>query len=343
MHIQNKEQNSKNAPTKDEVDLNNESNIMNYLFSFLILICFTGTAFLILNLETYWSSRISYMPENYKLPQLTDFKIVLIALPILCLFKYTFLRFVEPFMYKYVLSMKYKDESNTQNFSLGFTYSKKLTINFLKAIYYTFSSIFAYTVSKNLIFMPIELFGNGDMQNIFINGIPNYIFWEKPLYFDIYYLTALSYTLTDLIWLLFIYEKQTDFILMLLHHSITISLVVFSFLTNFSQIGIIVFFLHDLTDIVVYLTRIIINTDFVEWFKFTFCAFFLFSYIYLRIYVFGKLIYTVAINVDLTVPSVTLMLFKCILMIMHIYWVFEILKRFWYFKIDDVGKVKKKK
>ena len=73
-----------------------------------------------------------------------------------------------------------------------------------------------------------------EMKNMFNIGEPGYLFWKKPEYFDYYYLGGLTFVLTDLIYLLFVYEMQSDFHLMLLHHSITLSLVVFSLIILYS-------------------------------------------------------------------------------------------------------------
>ena len=77
---------------------------------------------------------------------------------------------------------------------------------------------------------------------------------------------CLSYFANDFFWLLR-EDKQTDFINMLLHHICTISLIVFSHLVNYSNVGSIVLILHMESDIFVHSTRFLLQTDFPEFIK----------------------------------------------------------------------------
>lgn len=327
---------------KEEIDLNKEHNLLNRFFNFLTLICFAGTTYMVLNYENFWAERLIYKPENFVLPKLEDLYFTAYILPFIIASKLIFEKLFSGFMYS-ILAAKYKKIEDKENFNLGLIYKKKLTTNLYKVLYYTSISAFCYLMIRDSDFFPYELFGKGDMVNIFKNGDPGYLFFDKPSNFNLYYLINLAFVITDLIWLLFFYDSQSDFSLMILHHSITISLVTFSYLYNYSQIGVIVFFLHDLTDVFVYLIRIIINTDLIDAIKFTACGIFLFSYIFLRIYVFGKLIYVVGTLIqNWNMYAQILWYFKCILMIMHIYWVIQIINRFWHWTIIDVGKIKKK-
>lgn len=330
-----------NTKTKN-LDLNKDNNIINTIFYSLTLFCYLGTACMMLTLGSYWKDLEEHIPDNYKLPEYKDFYITLKFLPVFIIIKLLFEKYVPQYMY-ILLSKKYKNPNDINNFNLGNFYKKKLATNLLKVIYYTFISIFAYCVMKESDFFPYELLGKGDMWNIFSKGVPGYLFFEKPDYFNYYYLIGLAFVITDLIWLLFIYEKQSDFPLMLLHHSVTISLVVFSYLFNCSQIGVIVFILHDYTDIFVYITRIAINTDLKDIYKYIICGVFLALYIYLRLYVLGKLIISCFIvNTYWGIPQISLWSFKNFLIIMHVYWVYQIIIRFFYKSITDVGKVKQK-
>lgn len=305
---------------------------------------------MIFSFENFWENKKEFIPESYELPKLADFKILIVFFPILLIIKIVFENFFNGFMYKYFLASKYKNPENVENYKLGLVYKKKLATSLFKVVYYTSSIIIGHFVIKELDFIPSELGGNGDMSAIVNMTYPNYLFYSKSQYFNQYYLLGLAFVLTDLVWLIFFYEVQTDFYLMVLHHSITISLVIFSYLGNFSQIGIIVFYLHDLTDIFVYITRIIINTDYNDTIKLTPCVMLLVTYIFYRIYLFSKLIYTVGYyhyfiyqrknDIEFNI----LWLFKIFLLIMHIYWVSQIIKRFIFYKssskIEDVGKVK---
>ncbi len=117
-------------------------------------------------------------------------------------------------------------------------------------------------------------------------------------------------------------ERQSDFIIMILHHICTISLIIFSFITNYSNIGSLVIFCHMQSDILVHITRFLVQTDnsiiligFVG-------ILFLLNYSYMRQYVFAEMIYTIYkyITWKWGLITTTLTLFLVILYIMHIRW-----------------------
>lgn len=333
---------TKEKESKELDDLSKENSPTNKCFMFLIFICYVGSFVMISSYEKYWNSRIHFKPQNYEIPKLSDLRFLLINLPVLVFLKLVFEQCFQGFMYRF-LSQKYKNPSDEENFNLGHVYKKKLAMNLFKLFYYSGTVIIGHFILKDMCFFPKELLGNGNMLEMFKDGVPGYLFFDKPLYFNELYLTGLAFVITDLIWLLFIYERQSDFYLMLLHHSITISLVLFSYLTNLSQVGIIVFYLHDASDIFVYITRIVINTDYRDCIKLTPCALLLLSFIVFRVFVFGKLIIYVALYMNDWNPyTMILWSFKCILLMMNVFWIIQIIRRFLVLRIEDVGKVKKK-
>lgn len=184
-------------------------------------------------------------------------------------------------------------------------------------------------------------------MNMFTPGYPNAFYHWKPYLFDIYYLTDLAFCLTDLIWLLFIYELQSDFILMLFHHMCTISLISFSFLTNWSNIGSIVLFLHDVCDIIVYISRINLNIE-VKKGNVIICGIcLLISFLYLRLFILGKVIWSLyhGVTWEWDWPTTCLFTFLCFLYIMHVNWVYLIIQKFsnalFKNKYEDTAKIKK--
>lgn len=329
---------------KEEDLMSKDGSWLNRLFLFLTFVCFAGTFWMMFGYESFWDKIIFYKPNNYQLPLISDLKYAFYLLPIFIAVKLSFERGCQGLMYHF-LSQKYKNPYDEDLYKTGQIYKKKLATNLFKVVYYTFMVIFGHFALRDLSFFPTELLGSGDMKNMFSAGVPQYLFFEKTELFNVYYMLGLAFVLTDLIWLLLVYECQSDFYIMLLHHSITISLVAFSYLTNYSQIGVIVFYLHDVTDIFVYITRIIINTDYRDAIKVPVCTVLLISYLFFRIYLFAKLILTVYWYMNhWNLFSNTLWLFKCILLTMHVYWVSQIIKRFIYYNIEDVGgKIKKKK
>jgi ceramide synthetase len=193
---------------------------------------------------------------------------------------------------------------------------------------YLLLTAFGYYVLKDLNYFPKELLGKGWLPNMFTKGYPNSFYLEKPPYFDFYYMLCLSYFSSDLIWLLFINERQTDFINMLLHHVCTISLIVFSHLVHYSNVGSIVLFLHTETDIFVHLTRFLLQTDVPEIFKNISGITLVFNFLYVRIYVLGKIIYVLYTYITWKGPVDSfLLIFLAIIYLMHINWALMLLQK----------------
>jgi hypothetical protein len=334
---------SDSTENKREKDLNNENQVIDRLMYILSFLCLIGMTYLFMNCDNFWTERKYLMPNNYRIPSFTDFSACLYIIPIISLIKVIFNRLFYPISLNYVLASKYNDPNNNELYKMRDIYAHKLTNNFFKALYFIIIVIFAYHSCKDADYFPYELGGKGDIMNSFNQGLTYFIYYDKPKYLDLYYIISLSYVLSDSIWLLFIYESQTDFPLMLLHHIVTIALIGFSYLVNISQLGVVTLFSHDVTDIFVYLLRIIINTDLKDKYKIGFGSIFLFVYLYTRVYVFGKLFYleTVYAN-EWSLFLRILWYFQILLLGMHAYWLYQIILRFYYLSITDVGKISKK-
>ena len=328
---------------KDGRELNKDNYVLNTFFFTLTIISFIGTFYMIMNYEDYWKQRESFKPEGYVTPKLSDLNILFLTCPLMCLIKFLFNTFTTEPMSCWV-SKKYKNPLDNDNYQLGLVYKKKMATSLFKLCYYIVTVIFGFIVLTDLEFMPWQIFGKGELSMLYSKGEPGYIFWNKPAYFNEYYLISVSFVSTDLIWLLFIYERQTDFFLMLLHHSLTISLIIFSYLSGLDNHGAIILFFHDITDVIVYWLRIVINSDSKEIFKLVPSALLLCAFIFYRLYFFGSLILTQikgypqwnAFNSMLT-------LFQSLLIIAHFYWTSQIILRFVVYKFTDIGDVKKTK
>jgi len=203
-------------------------------------------------------------------------------------------------------------------------------------------------VLKDLDYFPVTLGGNGEVSIMFEAGFPGYILHTKPKFFNYYYLGTLAFHITDLIWLIFVYELQSDFRMMLLHHICTVSLITFSYLSNLSNVGCIVLFLHDFTDIFVYITRIFLNTKTKEVVKVSSGILLLLIYLYTRIYVYGDLLVKTYIGFSSHFNWVnhTLLGFLCFLFVLHLHWIYlifnKIIMALFMNKYEDSFKVDKK-
>jgi ceramide synthetase len=226
------------------------------------------------------------------------------------------------------MKKSYRFPKNEKDKQLGEKYRLKLPSHAFKGTMYLLLTIFGYYVLKDLNYFPKELLGKGWLPNMFIKGYPNSYYLEKPPFFDFYYMLCLSYFSSDLVWLLFINDRQTDFINMLLHHVCTISLIVFSHLVHYSNVGSIVLFLHTETDIFVHLTRFLLQTDVPEIFKNISGVTLVFNFLYVRIFVLGKII--VVLYNYVTWKGIVdwfLLIFLAIIYLMHINWALMLLQK----------------
>ena len=233
----------------------------------------------------------------------------------------------------YILKKQYKNPNDEKNYLLGKIYIKKLAIYLYKIIFYTLITSFGYYVLNQTNYFPKSLLGHGYLSNMFSEGYSKDFFHTKPKYFDLYYVIYLAYFSVDAIWLIFIDdEKQSDFRIMLFRHICIISLIYFSYITNYSNIGSIVLFLHTESDIFVHLTRFLLQTDAPEIIKNISGVILTINFIYVRQFVFFDVIYTIYYyHTKWKWGKITLFLwlFLVLLYLLHISWTIALLVNVW--------------
>ena len=316
---QQKKEKANSSKDTDENQENNEGLFWNiYSISCIILsiILIIFSCFVINN----FNENIKKHNLNYKWPKLSDLIPSVFILPLLMAFK-TGIEYFSRGLVELCLAKKYKQPKNENDKNSADLYRHKLARHIYKIVFYVGITIFGYRVLHNLPYFPKSMLGNGWMPNMFLKGFPDSYFHEKPPLFDLYYNISLAYFVNDFIFL-FIMERQSDFIIMILHHICTISLIIFSFITNYSHIGSIVIFCHMQSDILVHVTRFLVRTDCPLIITGFVGMMFLFNYSYMRQYVFGEMIYTICkyITWKWGLITTTLTLFLIILYIMHVRW-----------------------
>lgn len=223
-------------------------------------------------------------------------------------------------------------------------YKKKVCTGFFKFCCYLASSIFGYYILANLDYYPTSLYGQGEFKNLFIGGHKQYFFYTKPEHFDLYYNWNLAFALFDG-WLLLTHPLQSDFLFMTLHHLATYSLIVFSYITNWSGVGIIVYFIHYFGDVFSYIVRIVVHLNVPQSIPAISTLVFLIVFIYTRLYVYGDVVYQVYANIDRwTCIEHSLTSFLVILMTLNILWIVLITRKFVLFlktgNIEEIYKFK---
>lgn len=225
-------------------------------------------------------------------------------------------------------------------------YKNKVSTNIIKLILYLSSTILGYYALKDLSFFPWYLGGSGEYKSMFAKGYPDYLFFEKTILFDFYYNFNLAFAIFDT-YILLTYPLQSDFLLMVLHHLVTFNLVVFSFLTNFSNIGCVVYFIHYSGDILSQMVRICIHLNIPGVICCYLTMVFLAVFIYTRLFVFGDLIYhtfSFVLFKDFSIYSLYLCCFLGVLMMLNIIWIVLISKKVINFiftgKVEEIYKIK---
>ena len=162
----------------------------------------------------------------------SDFSPLLYFVPIMHAAKYLVRKLWTPFFVA-KLSKKYSGETLKLKIV-------KWSKNFFKIFYFTFITIFGYYVLSDTNYHSPLMFGTGNIM--YINS--DWPFNKAPHYLKLYYMIGMSYHVEDTIAHIF-HQAQNDFWEMLLHHYITICLIVVSFMTAQWPCGIMVMIQMD--------------------------------------------------------------------------------------------------
>ena len=207
--------------------------------------CFVGLLipmFLILPLmyrscDSFVHQRQLERPD-YDNSKWSDFLPVLIISPTITFLKYLFKKASNSF-FETRLSKKYSGESLKLKMY-------KSTRNFFKLFWFSFITGLGFYVLSDTEFHTPLMFGTGDLKYL----LSDWPFTRLPRFFKLYYMIGLSYHFEDSV-SHFFHPIQNDFFEMLLHHYITILLIVSSYMLSFWNFGIIVMIQMDFWDIVV--------------------------------------------------------------------------------------------
>ena len=323
---------------KDEIEKNNSKNVdksntkkndqffLNLYFILCIILAIILILFSCFAINDF-NNNIKQHNVNYAWPKLSELIPSLYILPIIMAYK-TIIEYLSKGIVESCLAKKYKYPKNEEMKKLGNIYRHKLARHIYKITFYIEITIYGYYVLHNFPYFPKSMMGNGYMPNMFLKGFPDSYFHERPPLFTLYYNISLAYFLNDFIFL-FIMERQSDFIMMLLHHICTISLIIFSFITNYSHVGSLVIFCHMQSDILLHCTRFLLQTDNHLYFVGFVGISFTINFIYMRQFVFGQIIYTIYkyITWKWNLITTTLWLFLVILYTLHLHWSYTLITK----------------
>ena len=299
----------------------------NKLFKVQIYLTIIGTFFLITKVSEFRRKLIELNP-SYNFPKVSDLLFSIFLFPFLLLSQLLLCSLFKKTIVERSIALKYVNAQDEEMKIRANIYRNKLSMHLYKSSFYFILCVYGYLVLKDYDFFPKSLLGKGEMKNMFIKGYPETFYFERSYSFDLYYLINLAYYISDFVWLL-ISEKPNDFINMFLHHICTISLILFSYLTNYTQVGAIVLFLHMTSDVFVHSTRFLLQTRFPSIFAEISGVILTINYVYMRIYVLGEVIYTIYryITWEWGFIVTPLWLFLIILFTMHINWSYLLLHK----------------
>jgi very-long-chain ceramide synthase len=106
-----------------------------------------------------------------------------------------------------------------------------------------------------------------------------------PKYLDDFYVIKLAFHIFEIVYVLIFHINRRDLSEFVLHHFVTIMLVVFSYSMNYLPIGSVIMLAHDLPDVFLNIFRICMDTTGVFMIILSYSGM-LFSWIYFRLYVF---------------------------------------------------------
>ena len=147
------------------------------------------------------------------------------------------------------------------------------------------------------------------------------------------YIYAIQFYGSELVYLI-LKCKRTDRILMITHHGTTLVLLLLSAITREKWVGLLILFLHDVGDILLYLSEALhrYTKRNVYILKSVVFGMFAITFIYTRIYLFGYHVYWngCVLHKDITIPHNMVMIsMMTTLLGMHCYWLFCILRMLW--------------
>lgn len=220
---------------------------------------------------------------------------------------------------------------------------RKCGSSLLNILFYTGLTYKIYKIIKNEPIFPSYLGGSGSLQDAILRdeltsidpnkikeALPSIGFNDNTEYMiktlndnimSFYYLQFGFHIAETIVHL--VSPRRSDFMEMMIHHVATLSLVLYSMLYNRTNVGVLIMFLHDISDIPVYLCKAFSDTKFEITTIVSFVLLIL-GWIYFRIYALGMIIYELLLNSEGFHFGMTCVLI--VLYALHYYWLFLMFK-----------------
>jgi hypothetical protein len=253
---------------------------------------------------------------TYRYPEYYDLSIALISMITLLILRELTLKFGVKFASR-ILKPVYQGAEREER-------AERMVMHFYKSVYFTLAVIAGWYVNKDVPWLPKALLGKGD-TSILYKGWP-YVDLDSAPYLSLYQMIQLGFHAHILV-THFTEPPKKNFIEMLLHHTMTILLVVLGYFFNMQSGGSITLLVHDVSDIFVSAARGLMDTNYKKCILFLYICLMV-SWGYTRLYVYPvHLIFPTMFSPDFEkaggVPGYYVMASMAnFLLFMHFYWFF---------------------
>jgi len=196
-----------------------------------------------------------------------------------------------------------------------------------KCSYYAAMTTWSFALLRGAPWTPWVLGGGGSTKFCWTDGYP---FQAVPPEMRRFYLTAIGFHLSEVAMLL-LEVRHPDFWEMLLHHTVSCTLVCFSYVLNYVRMGTLVLHLHGATDVFIYLSKAVVDTPYLRMTAFSYFSL-IAAYAWFRIYAFPVYIMRSAWVESMEQAGAHLYgwgylnFALCVLLLLHMYWFGLIIK-----------------
>ena len=134
---------------------------------------------------------------------------------------------------------------------------------------------------KNSKFLHKQLTGDSERPEYW----ENYPCTPLPKHLDDLYIIKMAYHFHELAYTLLFHLYKRDFSEFMLHHIVTLILILFSYNVNYLAFGSVIMLIHDANDIFLYIFKLVVEIKSFKWVV-TFYTLLITTWIFFRLYFF---------------------------------------------------------
>lgn len=234
------------------------------------------------------------------------------------LYSYGFI-YMNNFILKFIY---YKDNIrlNINNTDINNTNIIKISESYYSLLYNSFITlyIYDYLVNKEW-FYDIDKITYSYSQTNHVHLMTHQV--------HIIYVIQVAHYIVELYNILFRRRlKKKDDNQMIIHHIITLSMILLSYQYNYLCLGLYIMFIHHINDIFLHISKLMVYYNYPEYITNISFMIFLYSWFYTRLYLFHEITYYITIYYTLTLSKTIITGCVYILQYLNLYWFLIILK-----------------